>query len=144
MASKEYQREWRSRNPGKGAEYYRKPGQKERYAEHTRNWRRLNPAKNLMVKMQARARRYGRECSITEEQFMALFEPMQCAVTGMPLSWTDGERSPWAPSVDRIDSSAGYTLANTRVVSVMYNLAKSEWTDEHVMEMARWLVTREK
>lgn len=144
MASKEYQREWRKRNPEKGAEYYSRPGQKELSSSHTRNWRRLNPAKTLLTKMRARARQYGRECSITEEQFLALFEPMRCAVTSMPLCWTEGPRGPWAPSVDRIDSSLGYTPQNTRVVSVMYNLAKSEWTDEHVMEMARWLVTREK
>lgn len=144
MASSEYQKEWRRRNPAKTAEYYAKPGRKEQYRDHTRDWRARNPEKTLFTKMRARAKAYGRECSITLEQFLVLFEPMTCSVTGMPLSWTSGERSPWAPSVDRIDSSLGYTLANTRVVSVMYNLAKSEWTDADVEEMARWLLTRGK
>ncbi len=142
MASNEYHREWRRKNPGKTAEYYAKPGRKEQYRKFRKEWRAKNPERALFTKMRARAKRYERECSITLEQFQRLFEPMKCSVTGMPLSWTAGERGPWAPSVDRIDSSKGYTVENTRVVSVMYNLAKSEWTDEHVMEMAQWLLTQ--
>lgn len=90
--------------------------------------------------MHARAKG-KRDVTITYEEFEALFKPMTCAVTGMPLSWSKGERGPWSPSVDRIDSSKGYIPGNVRVTSMMYNLAKSEWTDENVREMALWLLS---
>jgi len=139
MASAEYQKAWRARNPTKTAEYYSKPGEKERYRSAKEQWRKTNPAKALYNKMKSRARQYDRECSISKDDFLALFDPLVCAATGMPLEWTQGARQPWNPSVDRIDSTKGYTLENTRVVSVLFNLAKSEWTDADVLKMAEAL-----
>ena len=46
------------------------------------------------------------------------------------------------PSIDRIDNSQGYTKNNCRVVSVIYNKAKSDYKDEDVLKMARALVER--
>lgn len=59
-----------------------------------------------------------------------------CEVTGLPFvlpSYTpngQGNRGPWAPSVDRIDNTKGYTKANCRMVVWIFNLAKSNYKDQ--------------
>lgn len=56
----------------------------------------------------------------------------RCAVSG--IEFTDDKpagstRRPYAPSIDRIDSSIGYTEQNTRVVCTAVNYAMNEWGD---------------
>jgi hypothetical protein len=46
-------------------------------------------------------------------------------------------QSPFRPSVDRIDSSKGYTKDNVRIVWFIENLAKNSWTDDVVMEFCK-------
>ena len=44
-------------------------------------------------------------------------------------------------SLDRIDNSKGYILGNVRFVSVMFNFARNNFSDEDVIEFAQ-AVTR--
>lgn len=60
-----------------------------------------------------------------------------CEVTGLPFSYE--AKSPWAPSLDRIDSNLGYTKENTRIVIWLYNTAKNIYTDEDVLVVAQAL-----
>ncbi len=46
-------------------------------------------------------------------------------------------RAPWAPSVDRIDSSKGYVPGNVRLVCVAANLAMNEWGEDVLARVAR-------
>lgn len=50
---------------------------------------------------------------------------------------------PFMPSIDRLDSNAGYVKDNCRVVALIYNMAKSSWSDDIVYTMAKALVTKE-
>ena len=54
-----------------------------------------------------------------------------CDATGIEFDFNTKERNyktnPFRPSIDRHDSSSGYTKDNTRVVVWMYNQAKNEW-----------------
>ena len=50
------------------------------------------------------------------------------------------ERSPYQASLDRIDNSKGYIKGNIRFVSLMFNYAKNDFTDEQVIEFCN-LVT---
>lgn len=65
---------------------------------------------------------------------------MVCEATGLKLSLEMNRqgytRHPYRPSIDRIDNSLGYTKDNCRVVAVIYNYAKSEFTDKDVLLMA--------
>jgi hypothetical protein len=49
-------------------------------------------------------------------------------------------RNKFAPSIDRLDSSKGYTTDNCRVVIYQYNVAKGIWTDSDVLVMAQALI----
>ena len=63
-----------------------------------------------------------------------------CPLTGwcmyLPIStrgWPEGSKSRRA-SLDRIDSSKGYTKDNVRYICVMANYAKNVYTDQDVIE----------
>jgi hypothetical protein len=50
------------------------------------------------------------------------------------------DRSPFAPSIDKIDPSKGYTKDNIQVVCWWYNSAKGRYTDEEVLELCKAVV----
>ena len=65
-----------------------------------------------------------------------------CEVSGLPLSVgsnTSGKfvRRPWAPSLDRIDSTGGYTADNCRLVCCAVNFAMSAWGEDVLVEIAK-------
>ncbi len=52
-----------------------------------------------------------------------------CELTGIKFQLTTGD-NPYAPSLDRIDSSKGYTKDNVKVVTVAINMMRNRWDDE--------------
>lgn len=68
---------------------------------------------------------------------------MRCEATGVELTLDRQEgvqHTPFRPSIDRIDSEKDYTKDNCRVVCVIYNKAKSDYTDADVLKLARGMV----
>ena len=66
----------------------------------------------------------------------------KCSVTGVRLDHIAGDlgdwsRWPWRPSIDRIDSSIGYTPKNCRIVCTMANVAMGEWGEKALLEMVK-------
>lgn len=62
----------------------------------------------------------------------------QCEVTGLPFSHDRHQGSlyrPFAPSIDRISSAGGYTLANVRLTCVIVNAAFNQWGEEPFWKM---------
>ena len=69
----------------------------------------------------------------------------RCQASGLPFSietHANSRVAPLAPSLDRIDSSKGYTPDNTQVVVWIYNTAKSDWGSGAVNALARALVKK--
>ena len=67
----------------------------------------------------------------------------RCMVSGIPFEHEKIEgcfRRPFAPSVDRIDSSKGYTVANCRLVCVMANTAMNQWGLQRLLRLAKNIV----
>jgi hypothetical protein len=128
------------------------PGSKERRLEESRAWKRSNPALSLKLTKQWRARNFehvllnraksraeklGLPFDLDIDWVIAHTAPMMCEVTSHRLEWVDsgrgrGFKHPWAPYIDRRDSALGYTKDNCRVVSTIYNIAKSNWSDDVV------------
>lgn len=86
----------------------------------------------LLTSARKRAKAKGIDCTITLDHIleMARSNGERCAVTGIPFSATKSKgqhKAPFAPSLDRIDSAKGYTLANTRLVCVCVNMAMNQW-----------------
>jgi hypothetical protein len=66
-----------------------------------------------------------------------------CEATGLPLSLTTGGGiNPWSPSLDRRDSSKGYTADNVQVVCTAYNLAKHQFPPDVLLTLARAIVDK--
>ena len=72
----------------------------------------------------------------------------RCEVTGIPFVLKAEEdqytivsknqnRNPWSPSVDRIDSSKGYSEDNCKMVCTMYNTCKGSFSNKAVEMFCR-------
>lgn len=82
-------------------------------------------AKALLHSARTRARAKGCAFTISPLLLIPRLACYVCEATGLPLTAPrQGGRHSFAASLDRIDNNQGYTEANTRVVSEMYNRGK--------------------
>ena len=72
----------------------------------------------------------------------------RCAVTSIPFHmqrFPDAfVKYPFAPSIDRILSSGGYTPDNTRLVCAAVNFGMGQWGEELFLTLARYAVAYDK
>ena len=91
----------------------------------------------------SRAKKEGLEFNLDPEWMVAKIRDGKCEVTGIPFSYgppINGKRiNPWLPSIDRIESSKGYTKDNCQIVIAMFNIAKSEWDMDQFLLMVNAL-----
>lgn len=96
----------------------------------------------------SRIQQRKREVTVTLDDLKRIWDEQEgtCPLTGWKLylpetsRWTGARCRPGWASLDRIDSSIGYTPENVRWISVMANLAKSSWDDEDVIAFAKAIV----
>lgn len=86
------------------------------------------------------SKKYKYDCDLTYQWIQEKIELGKCQVTNIPFILTSGHH-PFAPSLDRIDSSKGYTKDNIQVVVLIYNTAKRQFLHDDVMVMAQALIT---
>jgi len=91
-----------------------------------------------LTDLRQRSKKRNEAVEIVLEDLIELYKKQHgfCALTGMPMSWSnDGEHSNSAErrgtsiSVDRIDSSIGYTKDNIRLVCERANKVKGNMDD---------------
>jgi hypothetical protein len=110
--------------------------------EENRKQYKPNPvAKSLYINAKARAKKLGREFTITIEDIIV---PPLCPVFGVPMeralgSIGAGEHS---PTLDRIDSSRGYSADNIEVISYKANRLKSNGNLEDFRAIVRYLESK--
>lgn len=108
---------------------------------------RLTPdgrAKKLCASARRRAAELGVDFDLDARWVEQRITVGRCEVTSLPFELAargKGRQHPFAPSLDRKDSSLGYTKANVRVVVWIHNLAKSDWDDACVLRYAQALLT---
>ena len=90
----------------------------------------------------SRAQQRGREHSVTLDHVRALCSAQRarCALTGIKFDagTIDGtRRRPFAPSLDRIDSDAGYVAGNVRLVTLIANIARADFGDAAFFMMCK-------
>lgn len=95
-------------------------------------------------------RRRNKDCTLTRSQLKAQWDTQQgrCPVTGwsmrLPKNVSAFEDA-WHPenaSVDRIDSSRGYEAGNIRFVCLSVNIARSKWSDDHLIKLAKAILAQ--
>lgn len=109
---------------------------KEKYAKHSVDhlWRLENALKASKV----RAQKKRLEHTLTLEELIQLYPPdNKCPVFGIELSW--GFPKETSPSLDRIDSSQGYTFENCQIISNKANRIKSDATLEELILLVEYL-----
>jgi hypothetical protein len=104
-----------------------------------RNWKT-----RLFAQVRAGARSRGLEFSLTPDDINELAKAAdgKCQITKIPfeIRFAEGERRrQWAPSLDRIDPTKGYTLDNCRLVCVAVNIAMQNWGLDVLLKIGRAL-----
>lgn len=140
-------KDYRARNKEAVASYARKYREEHRDAATTARRNFDGCVTTLFNSARARARNKKLPFDLTRAWVEDHLRPMVCEATGITLQFKEGEVnasvSPWAPSLDRIDSTLGYTVNNTRVVCWMYNRAKGPQTDTELRVLARAICNME-
>lgn len=133
---------------------------KKKLAKMNHRWRKKhsNEYKNMkyayytskpgrVVELYRAAKRRAKEKGISFSLTTNLIEQMwneqnnKCALTGIdfqiPQERTGGKARPFAPSIDRIDCSKGYTRDNVRLVCVAVNYALNEFGEVVFRQIAQ-------
>ena len=102
-------------------------------------------AERLCKRVKSSGRRRGLDFALDPEYLYQRMERagFRCPICGVPLAYVLDPafyRHPWAPSVDRIDSGAGYIYGNVRVVSLIANLAMNKWGADVLLRFANGVV----
>jgi hypothetical protein len=95
-----------------------------------------------------RAETRGMEISITQQWVEERLENIsyKCEVTGLDFDLvmlSNSHGKPFAPSIDRINSSQGYTQSNTRIVCVATNYAMNAWGETVLAVIANQYVSKQ-
>lgn len=97
---------------------------------------------DLLCRAKTRAKKNELKINIDRQWVIDHLSPMKCEITGVDLVLLDKNvlHTSFKPYIDRIDNNKGYTKENCRIVSVIYNKAKSDYKHEDVLKMAQALV----
>lgn len=90
--------------------------------------------KHLLASAKSRAKAIGMAFDLEIEDITI---PTVCPVLGFPLSLRDGDKRT-TPSLDRLDSSKGYTKDNVVIISWRANSLKSDATVQELTWLAEW------
>lgn len=89
-----------------------------------------------------RAKRKGWACDVDEEWAVAQItkQEFRCALTGIAFFSKFLKKTkvhPFTPSIDRIDSSSGYTKENVRIVCFAVNAMMMDWGKDLFDQIAK-------
>ncbi len=111
---------------------------KEVVRNRYRKYREENPVMMLLHAAKHRAKKRGLPFELAPEDVII---PARCPILGLPMVFgiNKGGRAPGSPSLDRIDSTKGYTKDNVWVISHMANAMKYTATKEELLKFASWV-----
>lgn len=91
----------------------------------------------LLTQYRRDASKKGREFSVSPQDLWDIWEAQdgKCAYTGWELSF--GYKSETTASIDRIDSSGGYTLGNVQWVHKDVNRMKTDFPEDRFLQICR-------
>lgn len=99
-------------------------------------------AKTLFKSAQRRSKQYE-DFDVTAEWIEEKLIVGVCEITGRSFDFSPHPKyckNPFAPSIDRKDSTKGYTRDNVRIVLWQVNLMRGEMNDEEILELCEDVV----
>lgn len=113
---------------------------KEKMIKRGNLLKRQNVARSILNRSRVRAKSKGWEFSLTIEDIII---PEICPVLGIPLKVHEGIRGDGrhdgSPSIDRFNSSKGYTKDNIRIISWRANCLKKNGTVEEFEAILKYM-----
>lgn len=99
----------------------------------------LSPEYKMYNRAYNRAKKSGIEFTITKNDIVI---PEECPVLKVKMKAHSGScgGKKYSPSLDRIDSSKGYTKDNIQVISQLANQMKSHATKEELLKFAKYII----
>tara|TARA_R110000803_G_C11782477_1_gene296820 strand:+ start:91 stop:456 length:366 start_codon:yes stop_codon:yes gene_type:complete len=118
--------------------------EKDDVRERNREWRAdINNLASVMIsRSRKRAAKKGLEFDLDKEWLQEKLDFGRCEITNIPFVFDRKAKAPFAPSIDRRDSSQGYLRTNCNLVSWIYNGAKNHHDHSDVLRMAQALCTQ--
>ena len=92
----------------------------------------------IWSRSKARAKKAGIEFTLTRNDIADMTVPITCPVLGIPLRMERGRRTDNSLSIDRIDSSRGYTPDNVVFVSWRVNWLKGNASLDEMQKMVKF------
>lgn len=108
----------------------------EKYQYTRKVAHKANPAVNMLRAAKQRAKKKGLEFTIKLSHIVI---PEVCPILGLKLESNNGLACANSPSLDRIDSSRGYTKENIQVISWRANDIKKDSTVEELKKILKYL-----
>ena len=121
--------------------------------EYHRLWKQeyrkttLGKAGQLLGSAKTRASKKNLEVTITKEWILEKLNQGVCELSGVLFDMSPSgrkNRNPKSPSIDRINSSLGYTPENSRIILLSLNDALNQYGLEHFLEMAKAVINYQK
>jgi hypothetical protein len=138
-------RAWYARNSQKACDSTKKwrENNPEKVKEQKTNWIKKpeNRIRTLIGAAKQRAKKSGIEFSITMDDLLPL--PIECPVLGIKINYNGNSDQRGfvddSPSIDRIDSSAGYVKGNVKIICWRANRIKSDSTIEEMQAILNFM-----
>jgi len=120
-----------------------KAAELQEYFLHYQRNRRKDPEFRIQMLLNSskqRATKKNREHTLTVEDIKELWPvDNKCPVFGFSLEWNNAGFRDTSPSLDRIDSSKGYTKDNVQVISWKANRIKADSTIQELEAVIAYL-----
>ena len=111
--------------------------------KYTKNMKELDPVKYSCKQMAASAKKrstaLGLDYNISTSYLIEI-SPVICPILGVEIKYGGGDRDHNSASIDRVDSSKGYTKDNVQIVSLLANLMKSNANVMQMRKFAKWVI----
>lgn len=124
--------EWLKQHQEKGNAWRR--ANKERVKASYKKQKLQRPEAWLLKQAKRRAKEKSLEFTLTLEDIKI---PEKCPIMDKVLQYIPDGYSDYSPSIDRVDSSKGYTKDNIQIISTIANRMKWNATQEQLLTFCR-------
>ncbi len=133
--AKAYSRAYRKAHRQARQEFLNRPEVRETTSAAVKRY--YSTPKGIYMKCREGAMKRGLAFEVTLEEVEHLItqSQMRCALSGIPLTLERGNKH--KVSIDRVDSSVGYVLANIQIVSAFVNMMKRDSNEGEFIDIAR-------
>jgi len=128
LSAKKYRE--KNKEKAKAATKKWRENNKDKFNSARRNWRTKNLVRCLFLEARSRAKKRGVEFTIEVDDIPEMGD--FCPIFGTKFPPPDVRKTPFSPSIDRIDPTKGYIKGNVWIIGYRANLVKNDGTaDEH-------------